>query len=132
MFLAIGLVKIVDVEFIEGVAAVPAVPEIVADPAADPPVIGVPGIPEIVEVIEADEVSHNEVSKVFIEANEADVVANLAEGALVEYYEIDAAPGTASLNSVTIKGGTRTAAPDREVVEIEADGSVVGSAHRDK
>lgn len=126
MFLAIQIVQVIDVAFVEGVAEIP---EIIADPEAEPPVVGIPGTPAIIEV---PEVSHLEAGKIFIEPNEKDVVENVVKGVSVEYYEIDAAPGSASLNSVAVKSGPRTRAPDREVVEIEANGRVVGSAIRDK
>lgn len=84
-----------------------------ADPDVDPPVI---------------EVSHTELENVYIESASSQVAKNLGEGLEIEYYEIQDDGRDITLEKVTIKTGTRASAPDREVVEIEAGGIVVGSA----
>jgi len=68
--------------------------------------------------------------QIFIESSSTQVVLNLRNPPTppIEYWEIRVTPGNVLLNTVTIKGGPRVSAPDREVVEIVAAGVEVGSA----
>ncbi len=45
-----------------------------------------------------------------------------------EYYHIKSTLGTVALNKATLKTGPRTKTREYELVEVEADGVVVGSA----
>lgn len=112
MFLAVVRVKVIDVPFQA---------EIVEDLTANPPVVGSP---------EVSEESHEEISNIFLEDASAQIAKNLAAGLLMDYYEIDTAPITfaVTLHPVSLKAGPRATAPDREIVEIEASGKVIGSA----
>jgi hypothetical protein len=112
MFLAVLKKTIIDVPFQA---------EIVEDLVADPPVVGVP---------EVSEESHLEANKVYIEDSGAQVAKNLEAGLPIDYYNIsfNGVQLNASLQPVSVKGGARASAPDREVVEIEAGGEDVGSA----
>lgn len=69
----------------------------------------------------------DEVEKAFIEISVADVAKNLEAGAAVEYYAINLTAQNATLKKASIKTGARQVAPAREIVEVEADGVVVGS-----
>jgi len=69
----------------------------------------------------------DEVEKAFIESNVEDVAKNLEAGAAVEYYAINLAAQNATLKKVSVKTGARASAPAREILEVEADGVVVGS-----
>ena len=86
-----------------------------ADPTATPPVA---------------EVSHEEVISPYIEDAVAQVAANISAGLLMDAYllQFNGVTLQATLHPVTLKAGPRTPAPDREFVEIEANGQVVGSA----
>jgi hypothetical protein len=82
-------------------------------------------------VLKRDNSGTLEVSKTFIENDPTTVAVNL-ENAVpnLDYYQIEfnGAQLQATLHPVNIKAGPRTAAPAREVVEIEANGQNVGSA----
>jgi len=45
-----------------------------------------------------------------------------------EYYEIHSNPGTVVLNKCSLRGGARAKTREYELVEVEANGIVVGSA----
>lgn len=86
-----------------------------ADPTAVPPV---------------QEVSHDEVERVYIEDSATQVAINVEAGLAMDVYQVqfNGAQLQATLHPVTVKGGPRASAPNREVVEIEANGTVIGSA----
>lgn len=115
MFLAVARKKVIDVAFQA---------EIVEDLAAVPPVVGVPEIAEV---------SHEEVDQIYLEDAPAQVAQNMANGLLIKYFDIsvNTTSFATTLRVVTLKSGARAAGPTREVVEIEANGVVVGSAIRD-
>ena len=69
----------------------------------------------------------NEVLKMFVENNAADVARNLENNVEVEYFAISLTAQNATLKKATIKTGARASSPARETVEVEADGVVVGS-----
>ena len=66
-------------------------------------------------------------SSVHLEDDPNEVFQHLDAGKGIDYYYINLDGASPVLEAVTIKTGTRTDAPDREVAEIEAGGSVVGS-----
>lgn len=111
MFLAVIRKTVIDVPFQA---------EIVEDLAANPPVAGVP---------EVAEESHEEVDHIFLEDATAQIAKNINDGLPIDYFEIRVNPTSfaTTLHPVTLRAGPRTTAPDREVVEIEANGQVVGS-----
>ncbi len=67
---------------------------------------------------------------IFLESDSTQVTINLRNPPTppIDYYEIRVTPGNVLLNPVTVKGGPRVPAADREVVEIVAAGIEVGSA----
>lgn len=66
--------------------------------------------------------------KVFIEHSAETVAENLNNSnAGVTYYYIALSEAGITLHKVSIKSGVRTSAPLKEIVEIEANGAVVGS-----
>ena len=69
----------------------------------------------------------NEVEKAFIEVRADELAKNIEAGAEVEYFAINLTAQNATLKKATLKAGARTPAPAREIVEVEADGVVVGS-----
>lgn len=73
----------------------------------------------------------NEVSKAFIEVDAEQVAKNVEAGAEVEYYAIQLTPVSAVLHKASLKTGVRATAQAREIVEVEADGVVVGSFEND-
>ena len=111
MFLAVIRKKVIDVPFQA---------EIVEDLTATPPDIAVP---------EVAEKSHEEVDHIFLEDATTQIAKNINDGLLIDYYEISTAPITfaATLRLVTLKAGPRATASAREIVEIEANGKVIGS-----
>ena len=81
----------------------------------------------VTRVKDADGKPTNEIGKIFVEGDANDVAKNLNAGAEVEYYVVSLTALNASLKKCAIKTGVRVSAPDREIVEVEADGKVVGS-----
>ena len=74
---------------------------------------------------------NGEGGKIFLEVDEADVVRNMVrmddgEDLKLEYWHINDGPNL-SLDTVTLKSGTRTKGVVTEVAEIEAGGEDVGS-----
>ena len=74
------------------------------------------------------EVSHTELDQVYIEIDAPQIAKNLAGGLEIQYYQIKDNGTTVTLKKVSIKSGPRASGTKREVVEIEAGGTVVGSA----
>ncbi len=73
--------------------------------------------------------------KIFITNDATEVAKNLqrmadGEDLRLEYWKIKNS-ASVSLSPVSIKGGKRTTAPARELVEIEAGGKSVGSVEVD-
>jgi len=84
----------------------------------------------ITRKIDRDGAPTNEISKVFVETNSENVARNIANDAAVEYYYVTLTALNAELKKCSIKTGTRISAPAREIVEVEADGSVVASVEK--
>lgn len=125
-FLAVEISTIVDTPFSP---AVPAVPEVLAPDGVTVVEPAVPAVPE------QPLVSHEEVTRTWVEKDAGTVVRVLEQGSpkpgrRYEYYQIQFNGTTfqATLHPVSIKAGVRQAAPAREVVEIQANGQDVGSA----
>lgn len=115
-YLAVRKEKVIDVAF----AA-----EVIADPGANPPVVGSP---------EVAEVSHLEVFQVFLETDISGIAISLEQdadglGPMIDYYAIsfNGAQLQTTLKPVTLTPGARSAAPAREIVEIETSDGVIGS-----
>lgn len=103
----------------------------VIDTPAQAAVPADPGPPPVAAIPAVAEVSHEEVNQAYIEDSATQVAINLELPVpnMKMYLIKFSGPGLqASLKPVTVKGGARAAGPSREVVEIEADGGVVGSA----
>lgn len=95
------------------------------DPTATPPVPPTPAQ------------THEEIKNAWVESSAEQIAINLADdadgdGPGIDYYHLqfNGAGLVATLHPVTLKAGPRQPAPTREVVEIEADGSDVGSGVR--
>lgn len=72
--------------------------------------------------------------KIFVEINAKDVALNLAriddgENLPLEYWKIDDGVSV-TLQKATLKTGVRATGEVKEIVEVEAGGSVVASAER--
>jgi hypothetical protein len=105
-FLIITKVKVIDT---------PGVP-------ADPGPPAVPAVPEV---------SHLEVAQAYIEDAATQVAINLelpVPNMDAYHLSFNGPDLNASLQPVTVKGGARAPGTGREIVEIEAGGSTVGSA----
>ncbi len=118
MFLA---VTVRDYEAEPAVEAVEEVLEVTDGETGEVLIEGVPGVPA------KDAVVKTQVSQVSIEPNAGSVAQNLAAGRNVKYYKINAKPGSCTIKPVTLKA-QRSPAPAKEVVEVVADGVVVGFA----
>jgi hypothetical protein len=118
--------------------------EVIEDLTAVPPIIGVAPVEYVAPVApvaaipEVVEVSHLEVGGTYTENNPEAVAKDLAatadgNGSGNDYYHLtfNGAPLNAALQPVSLKVGPRAAAPGREIVEITAGGSDVGSTVRD-
>jgi hypothetical protein len=121
-FLVVMKKTVVDQPFIE---AQPGVDEVLAPDGVTVVEPAIPAVPE------QPLVTHEEFDRAYVENDAATVAKNLAEGLTptYDYYQIQlSGPNLqATLHPVTLKSGPRTAAPAREVVEIEAGGQGVGS-----
>lgn len=74
-------------------------------------------------------------SKLFVEDDAEQIALNLArikdgEELHLKYFEVVDNGTTLMLKPVKLKAGARATAPAKELVEIEADGKVVGQASR--
>lgn len=125
-FLAVTKKTVVDQPF---VAADPG------RPAEIDPDTGVELSPAVPPTPEQPLITHEEVDRSYIEDDAEQVARNLeadaqGNGPGIDYYHLSftGAQLQASLQPVNLKAGPRTAAPAREVVEIEAGGQDVGSA----
>lgn len=111
MYLAVLRKVVIDTPFAAAIAE---------DLTANPPIVAVP---------EVAEVSHEEVEQIFLEDAVSQIARNIENGLLINYYEIsvNSTSFATTLKPVSIKSGVRASAPDREVVEVEVAGSVIGS-----
>ena len=104
----------------------PFVAEVIEDLNVDPPIAAAAEIPLV---------THDEVAGTYIEEDAAQVAMNLeaddnGTGRGFDYYQLqfNGAQLQATLHPVTLTPGPRSAAPAREVAEIQANGQDVGSA----
>jgi len=99
MFLAILRVKVIDVE--EDLTAVPPV----------------------------QEVSHEEVGKVFLESDIEKMFENIEAGTMIDYHDIRFNPQLfPQLKKVREKAGPRASGPAQEIIEYEnTDGDPIGT-----
>ena len=67
-----------------------------------------------------------DVKNSWVETNAENVVRNLQKKSDVEYYAITLSASGARIQKATIKAGARNLAPQREIIEVEAGGNVVG------
>jgi hypothetical protein len=79
-------------------------------------------------------VTHEEVGQTFLEDDVPTIIRNLENPPenRIEYYEVQFNGPTfqATLHPVNLKAGPRTAAPAREIAELEANGQTVRSNRR--
>ncbi len=73
-----------------------------------------------------------EIAKAFIEHDGAQVARNIDAGVAIEYYAISLTLSNATLKKASLKSGARSAAPAREIIEVEVDGKVVASVAVEK
>jgi hypothetical protein len=136
-FLCVVTKTVVDQNFVRAVPEVPGVPgiaEVVEDLTAVPPIAGVAAvaaIPAIPEVPEVPLVTHEEVSKCYVEDAAAQVAKHLADPSVnpqLKYYSLKF---TAALKPQikTVKEKGRANAPVKEIITIEdQDGNELGSS----
>jgi hypothetical protein len=128
-FLVVITQVVVDSPAVKAVAAIPAIVEVVEDLNAVPPVVGVAAVAAVPAIAAAAAVTHDEVSKAYIEDSAAQVARNIANP--IPNMKIYSLKYNAQLKPMikTVREKGRASAPAKEVVTIEdQDGNELGSA----
>lgn len=81
----------------------------------------------IVRRVDEKRTPTNEIRKAYVEKDASVVARYLAEGEPIEFYEISVTAENVTLKKASLKEGPR-ATVEREVIELEVGGAVVGRA----